>query len=174
MTTNNRLSRFDNDKLGQIENSGSINNQYLRENGVIRTKVGSTDPLKSLAAFPVRYDKFSQNKISEIFDTEFSEFVEDSQTGSFLDPATEEELGYLRTRLAQLTAAADNPDDVMALSVAQKDLIIEMRILMGEGKIPEDFVQQFPYLSWGEYIASGSADPVINTSGTGITQQRMV
>lgn len=154
MTTNNRLSRFDNSKIESIENSGSINNQYLSDNGTLRSNIESSDPNKALTSFSVKFSKFSNKKIEELFDVEFTEFVKDDTANETqeLSPFTQDQIAFLENRLNQLTSDVEEAGDAVSLSSSQKDLIIELRILLGQGKDETDFSKDFPYNPWPEYI----------------------
>lgn len=153
MTTDNRMSRFDSDKVNSIQISGSIENPNMISDGILRTNVDSNDPFISLTSFPTNIIKFSNAKIEEVYDTEFAEFVDGTTSfatdNSFVDQS---ELGYLRNQLQQLTAELDAGGSVRVLSTEQKRIIIELRILLGQGTSEEDFSSAFPYLPLPEYL----------------------
>jgi hypothetical protein len=83
---------------------------------------------------------------------EFSEFVEESDTDTGIDVFTQEQIGFLESRLAELTGLLDDTEGFISLSSAQKELIIELRILLGQGTIETDFSPEFPYNPWPEYL----------------------
>lgn len=146
MTTNNRMSRFDQDLLDVIELSGSVDNPYLTENGVIRSKIGSNNPNRSLTSFVVKFDRFSNDKISEIYNTEFSEFVEESETVQ-QNVIDQEELNFLRRRLEEITAELDS-----------------LRELSGSFTTVISPVTQSVVISPTEPTITTSTEPIVETS----------
>jgi hypothetical protein len=152
MTTNRRVSRFNNDQVSVIEKSGSIKNEYLFKNGVLRTDINSTDPNKTLASFPIGFYEFSNQKIYEIFESEFSEFVDIQQIPPPANVFSQDQINFLQSRLDELTKQLDESSGFIALTSAQKQLIIELRILTGQGKTESDFSPEFPYNPNSEYL----------------------
>ena len=143
MTTNKRLSRFQNDKLLSATVSGALVNLSLQSNGILRTNIKSTSPTEALFSIPVQISRLSNDKVAEMYDTTFSEFVDQPITSQPL-PNVESE--SLNAQLTEIITNSDSLDDANSLIDSQQSTIIQLRILLGQGTTASDFSTAFPYL----------------------------
>jgi len=100
-------------------------------------------------AFPLNNIIYNKSKIESIYDVNFNEFIVQSQITSSVSTEeliykinmVENENQSLRNELNNII----NSSDLDINSLAIKQVIIELRISLGEGKIESDFSNTFPY-----------------------------
>jgi hypothetical protein len=95
--------------------------------------------------------RYHDSKIESFYDTTFSEFVpivvEDVSNSSKEQEqvtALEEENTYLKSQLDTLidtSASVESDADL----IATKQVILELRILLKQGRVDSDFSEDFPY-----------------------------
>jgi hypothetical protein len=102
-------------------------------------------------AFNLRDFIYNPSKISSFYDVNFTEFVPQS-TSSVVPPVTPDpeelaaalENAQLSAQLDQLISQNEQVSNT-AITQAVKDIIIDLRIQLGEGKSESDFEEEFPY-----------------------------
>jgi hypothetical protein len=113
----------------------------------------SMDFSRVYLSLPIENVDYNNSKIESFFDTEFTEFVPASndENVSTIDNESqviitnlEEENVSLKNQLGILIDKS-NVDDNDANKAAIKQVILELRILLGEGRVDSDFSEDFPY-----------------------------
>jgi hypothetical protein len=103
--------------------------------------------------FPLRDPVYNKEKILAFYNPNFTEFV--ASTTSSVDASTLEmqqeiqsitqENEELQTKLDELLSVLP-PDSTLSDQKAIKDIIVDLRIKLGQGKSESDFSTEFPYL----------------------------
>jgi len=103
--------------------------------------------------FNLRNAIYNENKVKTFYNTEFVEFVkpvEEAAAQSAVETQIEldnikKENESLRTQLDSIIQTSEQNGNT-ADAVAIKDIILELRISLGQGKTESDFEPDFPYL----------------------------
>ena len=103
--------------------------------------------------FNLRTTVYNDNKVKTFYNTEFVEFVkpvEQSVSQSVAETQIEldsikKENELLKTQLDSIIQESEQ-DGNRAVAIAIKDIILELRISLGQGKTESDFESEFPYL----------------------------
>lgn len=129
---------------GEFENNiDEYNNINLYENSSKLNEISIVFPLENYL--------YDEQKIKSLYDVNLTQFVitkNDTATVSDqIDVEKEkllEEKNKLQLQLNGLISQIDSNSDKSLLQ-ASRDLIIELRIKLGEGQSDEEFSQDFPY-----------------------------
>lgn len=113
----------------------------------------SSDFSRVYLAFPIRNFIYNNNKIQSFYDPTFTEFIPVVSTintnPSIADVQTQvnelqNENTSLKSQLDILTVQAD-ANITPADQLATKQVILELRKLLGQGRVDSDFSMDFPY-----------------------------
>lgn len=112
----------------------------------------SQDFNQHYVSIPLTNYKYDNSKIGAFYDLEFKEFSPTVEEEVILDiPATLKDMNStllntsLLDKLDELMKQSDNkPSD--AQNIASKQIIIDLRIKLGQGLSNRDFADTFPYL----------------------------
>jgi len=103
--------------------------------------------------FNLRNTVYNENKVKTFYNTEFVEFVKPvEQATSLSGSAAQTELDSIKKENETLKGQLDSiiqeseQDGNRADAIAIKDIILELRISLGQGKTESDFESDFPYL----------------------------
>jgi len=103
--------------------------------------------------FNLRNTVYNDNKIKTFYNTEFTEFVKPvEQSIAQSSAAAQNELDSVKKENETLKGQLDSiikeseQDGNRAEAIAIKDIILELRISLGQGKTESDFESEFPYL----------------------------
>lgn len=116
-------------------------------------------------ALPLQNITYNNNKIQTFFDVSFSEFVPQAATSSVsgsedlqdqLDAAQQQNIS-LQSQLDSLVSMSEISGSNVATSQAVQQVIIELRISLGQGRVPSDFSAEFPYTPISQTTASLSS-----------------
>jgi hypothetical protein len=95
--------------------------------------------------------QYKNNKINMLFNTDFEEFVPESEMPEEMNENLnkisnlENENSLLKNELNNLISEIeDNSSE--ANQIATKDVILELRKLLGQGRVDSDFSEDFPYM----------------------------
>lgn len=112
----------------------------------------STDFHQAFVAFPLLNVFYNNSKIKTFYNTQFEEFVPQSViTGSNNDSGIENQLQVVQQENITLKTQLNDLIDQNEISgsaadqLATKQVIIELRKLLGQGRIESDFSDTFPY-----------------------------
>lgn len=95
---------------------------------------------------------YDENKINMFYDTEFTEFQKPVSSSVSSSVETQRELDSVKQENESLRSQLDTiigqseQNSTAADNQATKDIILELRILLGQGKVETDFESDFPYL----------------------------
>jgi hypothetical protein len=111
----------------------------------------SLDFSRVYLAFPLRNPIFNNSKIEAFYDPTFTEFVPPVKTNEDSSKEIqqqvdilEEENASLKSQLETLTDQSESDDSVVD-QLATKQVILELRKALGEGRVDSDFSEEFPY-----------------------------
>ena len=112
----------------------------------------SADFSRVYLSLPLRNAIHNNTKIQAFYDPTFTEFVpppvesEDisSEESQQQVNILEEENASLKSQLEVLTTQSES-DDSAANQLATKQVILELRKALGEGRVDSDFSEEFPY-----------------------------
>jgi hypothetical protein len=112
----------------------------------------STDFSRVYLALPLNNPVYNNSKIQAFYDPIFTEFIpppvettEDSaEEVQQQVNVLEEENASLKSLLETLTVQSES-DDSEANQLATKQVILELRKALGEGRVDSDFSEDFPY-----------------------------
>lgn len=129
---------------GEFENNiDEYNNINLYENSSKLNEISITFPLENYL--------YDEQKIKSLYDVNLTQFVitknDTASVSDQIDVEKEkllEEKNKLQLQLNGLITQMDSNSDKSLLQ-ASRDLIIELRIKLGEGQSDEEFSQDFPY-----------------------------
>ena len=123
------------------------------ESGNLTFDSGSSDFSRVYLAFPIRNHIYNNIKIQAFYDPNFVEFVPSTKvadstmalenTQQQLDVLSQENAD-LKTQLDVLTVTANN-NMTDAEKLATKQVILELRKALGQGRVDSDFSSDFPY-----------------------------
>ena len=103
--------------------------------------------------FPLRDLVYNREKISSFYNPNFTEFA--ATTTASVDVSTiemQQEIDFMTQQNVELQSKLDEllsvvpPDSTQSDQKATRDIIVELRIQLGQGKISSDFSGDFPYL----------------------------
>ena len=119
---------------------------------------GSMDFSQVYLSFPIANFSYNNNKISSFYDLEFREFIPASSTPSTPStPSTinvddiQQQLDVVQQENVQLKSQLDslietNSSNTSASEkLATKQVILELRKAIGQGRVESDFSDTFPY-----------------------------
>lgn len=140
---------------------------------------GSSDFSRVYLAFPLRNVVYNNAKIEATYDPTFTEFLpspltlvqENSEEIQQQIDLLETENASLKSQLNSLTDQS-NSDSSVADKVATKQVILELRKALGQGRVDSDFSEDFPYSPIAKKASivsdteNQSSQPVIQTQTT--------
>lgn len=111
----------------------------------------SSDFSRVYLAMPLRNVVYNNTKIQAFYDPTFTEFVPPTQSLMTDDGESQQRVGVLeeenaslRNQLNTLTTQTES-DDSAANQLATKQVILELRKSLGQGRVDSDFSEDFPY-----------------------------
>ena len=120
----------------------------------------SEDFSQVYVAFPLKNVTLNNSKIDNFYNIDFEEFIPNT---NLLEPVKDVEI--LEKQLSELQAENDNLkiqlDSVIVQgsngtstvdSLATKQVILELRKAMGQGRVDSDFSEEFPYTPFRKVI----------------------
>lgn len=142
------MKSFDKE-LNQFLIDGTFNNN-LDDVGNINLSIDPIDINQRYIKFGLQNYLYNNEQIAMLYDVEIKEFSIPTTVVSVTKPGdTTSQLAQENESLRnQLNAiiAADNQNSASAVIDASKDVIINLRIKLNEGKTSDDFSDAFPYL----------------------------
>lgn len=140
------MKSFDKE-IKQFLIDGTFNNN-LDDVGNINLSIDPIDVDQRYIEFELKNYLYNNDQIRMLYDVEIKEFtiptniiVDNSYNTSQLSQENED----LRNQL-NAVLSADNQNSASAIVDASKDVIVKLRIKLNEGKTPDDFSDDFPYL----------------------------
>jgi len=167
-TFNTFISNFRNDVLDYEYSFDSVGNLFFTDQNVVFNQT-----FLKISSSNFNYD---DNALSNFYDLTFSEFTEQPVSSSIdyssLVDSLNDQIQSLQDQLATAGVDANIISDLITNASSSKDIIISLRILLGQGTTTDDFSTDFPYLplnapSTTSNIVSPSIEPI--TSSTTIT-----
>lgn len=145
------MSDFSTD-IKNFQQSGVYNYEF-DSHGNLNFNSSSTDFSQVYLAFPLVNVKYNNDKLSSFYNLSFEEFIPTTAsieiTASInnlqeqLDVVQQENIS-LKTQLDSFIAASsDNSGSVDQMAV--KQVILELRKALGQGRVDSDFSDTFPY-----------------------------
>lgn len=154
---------FDQTELAKLMEGGDIGAK-LDSTGNQLIKANDFSVANCLINIKQTKQEFSDEKIEQYYDTDFSEFTSPSPMSdnpnilisddlTKISDAHDQRESILETQLEELSKILDNEtqrnikfqEDAEQNYKATKDLIIDMRIKNGEGTTESDFMDSFPF-----------------------------
>jgi len=133
----------------------------------------SSDFSRVYVAFPLRNPIYNNTKIQTFYDPTFTEFVPSAKEITSADvegiqqqvDVLTEENTALKSQLDTLTAQSDT-NSSGADQLATKQVILELRKALGQGRVDSDFSEDFPYAPIRKVtgLTSDTATQVTSTS----------
>lgn len=142
------MKSFDTE-LKQFSIDGIFNNN-LDDAGNINLSIDPVDINQRYIEFGLKNYLYNNDQIKMLYDVDIKEFaiptttVVVNTTDTTVTQLTQEN-EILRNQL-NAVIAADNQNSASAVVDASKDIIINLRIKLNEGKSSDDFSDAFPYL----------------------------
>lgn len=136
-------------ELKQFSIDGIFNNN-LDDAGNINLSIDPFDVNQKYIEFGLQNYLYNNEQIKTLYDVEIKEFalprstIVVNTTDTTVTQLTQENES-LRNQL-NAVIAADNQNSASAVVDASKDVIINLRIKLNEGKSSDDFSDAFPYL----------------------------
>lgn len=136
-------------ELKQFSIDGIFNNN-LDDAGNINLSIDPFDVNQKYIEFGLQNYLYNNEQIKTLYDVEIKEFalprstIVLNTTDTTVTQLTQENES-LRNQL-NAVIAADNQNSASAVVDASKDVIINLRIKLNEGKSSDDFSDAFPYL----------------------------
>lgn len=129
--------------IGLFENN-------LDESGNINLYVNPKQVNERYISFPIKNIMYDESKIETLYDVNIKEYnipnkIESDSNKSSSNVELEEENVLLKEQLNSLISS-NNLDSSAADVMASKDIIINLRIQLGQGKSEDDFSDAFPYI----------------------------
>jgi hypothetical protein len=115
----------------------------------------SLDFSRVYLALPLKNPVYNNSKIEAFYDPTFTEFIPAPETIEVSNDVQkqvnvlEEENATLKSQLETLTSQSES-DDSAADRLATKQVILELRKSLGEGRVDSDFSEDFPYAPIGK------------------------
>lgn len=142
------MKSFDKE-INQFLIDGTFNNN-LDDAGNINLSIDPIDVNQQYIEFGLQNYLYKNDQIAMLYDVEIKEFAIPTPivTVSNIDSTTSQLIQENEILRNQLNAviAADNQNSASAVIDASKDVIINLRIKLNEGKTTDDFSDSFPYL----------------------------
>lgn len=138
-----------NTELKQFSIDGIFNNN-LDDAGNINLNIDPVEINQKYIKFELRNYLYNNEQIKMLYDVDIKEFAKPTSTivVSTTDTTVNQlaqENEILRNQL-NAVIAADNQNSASAVVDASKNVIINLRIKLNEGKTSDDFSDEFPYL----------------------------
>lgn len=140
-------------QVTNFEKHGSFNYRFDEAGNVVLNPSSSAFQQHYLS-IPLSNVNYNNNKIKSFYDVEFTEFVAPATaSANALSPA--EITDQINSLTAENQELQDRLGEVIALNEinnsaaniqAVKDIIIGLRITLGQGTVSSDFQSDFPYL----------------------------
>lgn len=142
------MKSFDKE-INQFLIDGTFNNN-LDDVGNINLSIDPIDVNQRYIKFELQNYLYKNNEIAMLYDVEIKEFAIPTPTVTISNNNNNtsqlvQENEILRNQL-NAVIAADNQNSASAVIDASKDVIINLRIKLNEGKTTDDFSDSFPYL----------------------------
>lgn len=139
-------------QITEFERYGTYSYEYDSVGNVIFNS-SSNDFSEVYLAFPLSNFVYDNGKIESFYDPTFTEFLPTtgSQIVSVDMERLQSELDAEKTRNAELTQQLDSlissteTDSSVADREAVKQVILELRKALGQGRVDSDFSEDFPY-----------------------------
>lgn len=140
-------------QISNFEKYGTFSYQFDEVGNVILNPSSSVFQQQYID-LPLRNVNYNNTKISSFYDIEFTEFTKpvSSSTSSSLPTDVIDQINDLTTQNAQLTDRLNNLiaqselDNSAANIQLVRDIILALRIQLGQGSSISDFDTAFPYL----------------------------
>lgn len=137
-------------EISEFQKSGTYVYEF-DEGGNLVFNSSSLDFHQHFVSLPLANYKYDNVKIGSFYDLEFKEFIPTLTeiTASIVNSPEIEQLTtentQLKDRLTALTVIAD-ANQTPAEKLATKQVILDLRIQLGQGVSERDFSTEFPYL----------------------------
>ena len=142
------MKSFDKE-ITQFLVDGTFNNN-LDDGGNINLSIDPIDVNQRYIEFGLRNYLYNNEQIEMLYDVEIKEFSipKSIVSAGNIDDNTSQLIQENETLRNQLNAviATNNQNSASAVIDASKDVIINLRIKLSEGKTADDFSDSFPYL----------------------------
>lgn len=138
-----------NKELNQFLIDGIFNNN-LDDAGNINLSIDPIDVNQRYIEFGLQNYLYNNEQIATLYDVEIKDFAIPTtiipvNNSDITVSQLAQENESLRNQLNAIIVA-DNQNSASAVVDASKDVIIKLRIKLNEGKSPDDFSEDFPYL----------------------------
>lgn len=140
-------------QVANFEKYGTFNYKFDEAGNVILNPSSSVFQ-QLFIALPLTLVNYNDTKVTSFYDVEFTEFVpamSGSATGSLPNDVADQ-INDLQAQNAELEGRIDNLiaqselDNSAANTQLVKDILIGLRIQLGQGSTSDDFQTEFPYL----------------------------
>lgn len=148
-----KLARFDQSKLQDIYRSGSVN-YTIGDFNLFSVDVNTTDPNKALISIPLQMETYSYEDSKKIYDYKFKTFV-DIVTNDETIVEEQETNETLEATIEELR----NENEIS--EAERKNLIISLRIQLGQGETQSEFKSEFPYEPINQILPEDITEPFI-------------
>ena len=145
------MSRFDKE-IQNFQRYG-IYKYKFDESGNLTFNSSSLDFSRVYLSIPLQNFNYKQTKVDSYYSGKFTEFlpteVTQSNSATTLVQSTQEselesENKSLKLQLDSLTLESED-DSTSANKEATKEVILELRKSLGQGRVDSDFISEFPY-----------------------------
>lgn len=154
------ISSFRNDSLIYVYSFDSVGNLFFKDSGEIFNQT-----FLKKNNFNYSYD---ETKLSQFYTLDFEEFLPGAASDapsvdfSALVSSLNDQVQSLQDQLFAVGIDSAVVADLIANSNNARDVIISLRILLGQGTTEADFSEEFPYLPLNAPApATGSREPIV-------------
>jgi hypothetical protein len=140
-------------QISNFVNHGTFNYQFDEAGNLILNPLAPILQQNWLAMDLVNFD-YNETKVLSFYDPTFQEFIKPTATGSVIIPFELQEYidniskenEDLRVKLDEVISSASDIAKSQSDENEIKDILLGLRVALGQGKTTEDFYTTFPYL----------------------------
>ncbi len=118
----------------------------IDQNGNLLLSTNPVEINQKYMAYSLTNVIYNNSKVKSLYDVEFKEFVNNSNIESTPVVVNSDDSNVLREQLNALVVDRNELENLKIKLDADRTMIIELRIKLGEGKVESDFSSEFPYL----------------------------
>ena len=134
------------DEIQRFRNTGEYSYSF-NSVGNLSVKPGSDTFSQNFLKIGISGEKYSLDRIISIYSLEFEEFIDRplknsvNGTNDILDST----IKTYELRIKELENIHNQSSELNSEILAARDLIVKLRIKLGQGNSPGDFLDKFPY-----------------------------
>lgn len=140
-----------NENIQEFQRNGTYEYKFDNVGNLIFNEK-SSDFSRVYLSFPLKNTTYNYSKVNSFYKLEFEEFIpakSEQKPQSTIEAemklqAAEEENSTLKVRLDTLISASES-DSSQSKDLATKQVILELRKALGQGRVDSDFSADFPY-----------------------------